>query len=352
MKEKRPPFRSVLLGTLIAWTFILFILGGILISEQNKSSQAQSEFRDKQIEQQEELIEAIRINGLMRLSANVLNKVDDELKETPEHTLSDATIARIAAISHGFRPTAYVEDDSLSKQIFSLGRGQLLLALCQMEMDSTSFDKIKRTVPFYEADLGGARLSGTDLSHVDLRGANLTDADLSNANLAFANLKGARFWGAKLRQARFTKAKMHRTNLQWADLTEANLNSANLDGAILTSAIFKKAVLQDASLKWADGSESFFNEADLTGAVLYGTMMQKTNLEKANLTGVNFRKMDLTEANLKGATLNEAEVEKQNWLEQLTQWKVAGAAEIKEGYIIFDDTTDKSPYFNLKKKEN
>ncbi len=162
------------------------LMGGILgfgITRQNELLKAQIQYQARSIEQQSELIESVKKGSLVFLMSHILDKVDEELTNHPRRTLSKETIARIAALNTAFQPYAYVKGDSLSVKKLSPERGQLLLVLSIMNMDSSSFDTIKAKTSFAGADLRGANLNGANLSGVDLRDANLKEADLRGANL-------------------------------------------------------------------------------------------------------------------------------------------------------------------------
>ncbi len=330
----------------LIWIMVsgFIVLGGLvssfLIFKQNELFKTQTQKQNKRILEMSELVESARKSNLAFLMSNILDKVDDELRSTPNRILSDSTIERITALNNSlFKPYRYFEGDSLSKKELSPERGQLLLALCLMKIDSSSFAKIKLGAPFSGADLSGADLKGADLSGADLRDADLKDADLSGANLSRADLRGAILWGANLNMANLSGADLKRSDLRWAELKGADLKFANLDGANLTSAQLIKADLRGATIRWAEAGGAMFNEANLTGVDLVRTGLTKVNLSGANLSEANLGRADLREANLMGAELTKTSVQNKNWLEMLNEWRITGAKEIQETYQIAGDTT-------------
>ncbi len=334
-----------------ALAVVMIILVGLIISflmnRQNELTQKQ--FQDKMIEQRSALIESIRISSLVFLMSNILDKVDDELKNNPQRTLTDETIARIAALSYSFKPYRNLEGDTLTKEKFSPERGQLLLALSNMKIDSNSFDKIKFKTSFLGADLRGADLWETDLSGADLRRANLSEADLRGTNLNGADLRGANVWGANLQNAQLSEANLKRVNFGWADLNGADLSEAALDGVDLTAAKLRKADLSGANMNTADLSGAFLNEANLNGVDLLGTGLRRANLngamlKDANLKGADLSETVLTKANMSGVELTRAAVYEKNWLEKLSEWQVTGAREIREKYKIAKDKSGQYEY--------
>ena len=404
---------DVFIGILVAILVILIgVASSFLVVKQSELFEAQRQYQNKSLEQQSALIESIRRSNLVHLMGNVLDKVDDELKHNSNRTLSSATIARIAALSHSFKPYYYVEGDSLSNKKLSPERGQLLLALIVMDIDSSSFDRIKFKTSFAGADLSGANLWKANLSRANLREANLNGADLRRANLNEADLRGVDLWGANLNQASLRGTNLKRADLRWANLNEVDLKGANLNGAalayaklkkadlkgifltcadlqgallneanllginlkwtILKKAILKKAILKKANLRrtnfnGADLSGADLSETDLSGADLIGTDLSKANLSGADLFGVDFTKANLSEVILRNtifnktdlieANLNEAKltkaiiVEEKSWLEKLNKWQVIDAKVIQEKYKMVKDTLKQSNY-RLEKREN
>jgi len=318
---------------------VFIVLGGLasslLIVNQNELGRAQTQQRNQRIAQQSELIEAVRKSSSALLIGNVIDKVDIELRNNPKGTLSDETIAKIAALNYSFEPYRYLEGDSFSDKKLSPERGRLLLALSLMNIDSSSFEKIKFDVSFSGADLGGADLHGADLNGVDLKGADLKDADLRGADFSGADLSGANLSGANLNMANLRGADMKRADLRGAELNQADLKLADLNGADLSSAKFRKSDLRGATIKWAELEGTMLNEANLARVDLFGAGLKKANLTNADLTEVRLRKTDFSEAILLGVTLTHAEID-EDWLEKLDEWRTIGAKGIQESYKVVD----------------
>ena len=362
---------------------VFIVLGGIvssfLLFKQQDLFQAQKQFQQQSLRQQSALVESVQRGNLVALMGNILDKADEELKDHPKRTLSEETIARIAALSYSFKPYRYLVEDSVSEKKFSPERGQLLLALSKMNMDSNSLDKITFKAPFAGADLRGAPLRGARLKEINLRGAHLVEADLRKAYLSGAKMRGARLWGARLRKANLSGADLIRSDLGWADLEHSDLSGAKLSGANLSAAKLKGANLSGIDLKWGDLSGAFLEEVNLGGIELSGTRFKRANLRgtnlsetdlkwtnfseanlrhsnltKTNLRRANFSNADLSGANLSGANfsvatlqgaeLHQAIVEEENWLEKLEEWEVTGAESIRERYQIVKDTSGEFNY--------
>jgi len=264
----------------------------IKIDTQNDLITQQNEKITKQVF----LEEASRRNNLVLLMDNILAKVNSEITDENKK-LSTPLIGRIQALSQGFQPYYFLEDSTnLTKQKYSPERGQLLLALANSGIDTTTMDIIFDKATFGSAYLKGAKLDsfylrGADLRYADLQGADLRDADLQGANLRYVDFQGANLSGV---------------NLQRTGLRDADLQGADLSGA----------VLQGANLLDAD--------------------LQKANLSDANLQGANLREADLQGTDLTDAKLSNAILSDLDWLLKLKEWEVIGYEKIIASYIVVD----------------
>lgn len=321
-------------------------LSSWMIYQQNQLLAAETERQSERIDAQSQLIEAIRKGNQAILLADVLENVDDELDANAGGSLGDAIVARVAALSFSLKPYAFWMGDSLSPRKLSPERGQLLLALAHMGIDSASFARIKRDAPFFGAELGGADLRGTDLSGIDLRGANLRDANLSGADLRGADLWGADLWGADLGEAVLDSAMLRRVDLRWADLNGASLRFANLNGADLSDAGLSRADLYKATFQWGRAVSATMDGAYLREANLYGTVLSRTNLDSANLQSAQLTLAILAEAHLGGALLDSARVD-QDWDAKLTQWQISAAGALRKAFTVEKDTTGRFVYGNF-----
>jgi uncharacterized protein YjbI with pentapeptide repeats len=340
------------------------LLGGYVVYTQNEWRLTQAQFQQAQTERETAMLEAQKNSGNVHLMSHLLTKVDEEIKTQPSRKLIAETIARIAALSATFHPYPKVENGGWSKEKYSPERGQLLLALVNMKLDSISFAQIKSQATFAGADLEGANLRGFDLSGINLKEAYLKDADFRKTNLAKADLKGANLWAANFGKAWLAEADLRRTNMQWAELRGAELKGINLEGADLTCAKMTKVNLESAHLSWAILNEAFLNGAHLAGVALSGTAMKRTNFEGADMSGTTLKLADMREANLTNANLSRADcagaqwsgatltkanltetslyritVKEANWFEKLIEWQVVGSEDIPKKFKI-----EKDPY--------
>jgi uncharacterized protein YjbI with pentapeptide repeats len=334
-----------LISILVAGFIVLGgLASGIMIYRQTGLLETQTEVQNKKVIELTEMVQSMRRGNQVLLMSNVLDKVDEELNASPDGMLSDATIARIVALSHSLKPYRYFVGDSLSEKQLSPERGQLLLALSLMKIDSVSFRRIRTEGNFLGADLSNSDLSGLDLSGIDLSDANLSDADLREADLGESILKRASLLAANLERADLTMTNLERANLSWTDMNGAKLHKTYLDGADLNSSRLRYADLTEASLRYADLTSVLFDRSRLSGANLFFADMKQASFSDADLSGADLRKTNLKQASLKGAELSGATVQEEDWLEKLDERGVVGAVEIRRNYKIVLDTSRSSKH--------
>jgi uncharacterized protein YjbI with pentapeptide repeats len=325
------------------------LFSSFLIYRQHRFVKDQLEVQNNKISEQAAVIESLKNGRPALLMSQLLENAEQELKD--RDTLSDALIARIAGLSYSLKPYKTFEGDTFSEKKFSAERGQLLLALLLMNIDSASFAKIKIRTSFAGADLRTARLAGADLSRADLKEANLKEADLSGANLSGADLNEAILWAANLNGALLRRTNLKRSDLRRALMNQSDLSHAVFNGAQLSYAQLMKAYAPRAAAQWAHLEGALLKEATLTGADFMGADLKKVNLGEANLTGADLRLIQLNEANLAGAELNRALVDSV-WNSKINDWQLLGGKEIQNRYLLAGDTLDqwKHPIFRLKKR--
>ena len=321
--------RIGLIGLLVAVIPIwLLMQQNGLLRQQNDKFDLQNE----RLNLQNNLLEADRRSSLVFLMSNILDKVDEEIREqkqkmkvvtdSTKYSLSKPLVNRIIALSKAFKPYRMMEGDSLS-DLVSPERGQLFIALMENSLDSATQNTIVERGDFSRAVIGevvipfsnlsGAYLSGADLSGAYLWGTYLWGAYLSGANLSGADLSEADLWGADLWGADLWGADLWGANLSGADLSEADLSEADLWGADLSEADLSEADLWGADLSeadlWgADLSEADLREADLWGADLRGADLRGAYLSGAYLRGAYLRGAYLSGADLWGADLRGADL--------------------------------------------
>lgn len=275
------------------------------------------------------------------LIGNLLDQLDDELKDNPSRLLTEVAIARAAALSHLLKPYTNVENGKLTEYTSSPERGQLLISLLKMNIDTASLYSIYKSASFAFADLRAVNLHGAYLRSADLEAAHMQDINLSGANLNEANLYMANLWGADLKKTTFNGANLKRADMSRADMQDVQITLADMDGINLTSADLRRARLTQSTMHWANLNGTFFNDADLTKLDMLGAKLERTHFEAANLSGVNFLKTTVLETNMAGADLTGAFAHNETWFTSLKESAVIGIDDIQSNYKIVADSTGK-----------
>lgn len=242
------------------------LTGTLLLMNQNALLKSQNDM----ISLQMQLEEANRRSSLIVFLTNIIDKMEREIAEQQkglseearnkkQYKLSESLIIQIATLSRSFKPYKFLEDSTLIKKPISPERGQLLINLMSLPLDSATLKKIFQRGSFESADLRNVMFIDANLSGADLRKADLRGSDLSEANLSLSLLTDAVMTGIDFR----------RTNLTWADLNGADLSGANLARAdlsnskavhtLFTGADVKRARFYDATL-----SQAVFTQCNLT----------------------------------------------------------------------------------------
>ncbi len=343
---------------------IVYILLGVLLA--GFYFMTKSKAQQSQLEHQAVLEESARNSGMLALMTNILNKADEELKENSERKLSTELIDRIAALSYSFKPYRW---SRRSTKKLSPERGQLLLALAKMNLDSSTFAQIKFKTSFEGADLNGAELRRANLSGVNLKGASLRTADLRGADLSGADLWEVNLWDARMENTNLVGADFKKAKMKWANLSGAKLAQVNLKGADLSNSNLRGIDFRGADLKWAFLNGAFLNGANLAGVELSGTSLKRANLTKAdlrkadlkwtdfgeahlngadlsdtNMSGANMTGTDLRGANLRNVIFYRVTINDGNWFETLREWEVSGMEEVEERFKIENDVEGVARY--------
>lgn len=353
MKQNKKFFFGLALGICIAGTISFLYLSDSI----KEKYTAQIEHQQSHIDQQAAMIDSGRQVGMINLMNLVLANVSEELGKTPERYLSDEMVEQIAALSYSFISHMYQEKDGIPADAQSPERGQLLLLLTTMRIDSGSMKKMLAKTSFAgallrEANLEGVNLVGADLQRADLQDANLKEANLNGTNLSFANL-----WGANLEKAQLIGANLKRADLSWSILNGADLKWGRLLEADLVAAQARNACLRGAFLQWADLTGAFLNEADLANTNMFRANLKKANLKKANLSGSILTYAIMSEANLDGINLVNADltnliIADENWLARLDEWQVGGAKDIQQKYQQIEAFSYENSRYQLTTKSN
>ncbi|MFK7770867.1 MAG: pentapeptide repeat-containing protein [Saprospiraceae bacterium] len=327
-------------------TLSLILAGGFVSSflffQQSRFSKIQAQQQHKKLAEQFELETTTRKSNSLILMNNLFDKIEEELKSNANRMLSDEMIERIAALNYSFKPYSYFDGEKFSGKKWSPERGQLLLSLAKMKMDSTSFSQLKSKTSFLGADLKNVDLAGADLSNANLQEANFDDANLTGVNLSNAILERASLQKTNLQKANLQKVNFKDADLNWADFHLAKLNQATFNGANLANAKLRNVDLTEADLSWANLKNTFLNGANLTKAKILEANLSRTNLSNAILietilTSTNLEESTLNNANFTNTQISNMKTSDKDWVKNLTEWKVVGAEDIQKNYTVEKD---------------
>lgn len=335
MKLPRPFSIGIMTGLLITGVIGYFFL---LVPIQ-KQEEGIKRTLHQQIKLQSAIIDSLRQIHLAGWMGSLLTMVHDDLNQLPSGTLDNKTIAQIAAFCYSAHPYPSVTGDSLTEKLLSPERGQILMVISKLELDTNTLRRIFKEATFSYSDLRGADLRdaylpGVDLQYADLQGAHLQHADPREAKLDFANL-----WGAHMAGIDLQGADLKRADLQWSDINSGNLSGALLSGANLKAAQARKANLNDVVMQWASAEDAFFNDAQFVSADLTGTSFRNAHLNGAVLDSsilaeANLVDTRLNNCSLAGANMLVALVASPMWFDQLKTWNVSGFDSLPFQYQI------------------
>lgn len=212
-------------------------LQNFLFSKQNELFETQN----TRIIQQTYLQEAERRSSLASFFNNVLDKVDEELKneKNEKRTLSKELVGRIVSLSQALKPYQYLNNDAIIEKPVSPERGQLLTFLVNSELDTTTYESI-----FKRADFSYSELDNVELNNAYLRNVNLSNASIKNAQMSAVDFTNANLSYANLTASNMQDSKFFGTNLTYSNFYTANLNEAILLYSIIKNTNFKKATMQ------------------------------------------------------------------------------------------------------------
>jgi uncharacterized protein YjbI with pentapeptide repeats len=246
--------RSWYIGVLFG---LVLTIGGllttVLLTEQNNLIKLQNE----KIATQSTLMEAERRGGQVLFMGNLLNdlskEIDAQESKIGSYTLSDQLIAKIAATTKGLVPYQFLQNGKVTEEEYSIERGQLLHALMNSGLDTTTLQKIFKIATFEDSYLPNVDWSDRDLYELDLSGSDLSWSTLFRCSIKSANIQrmrfdnisgdGLDFSGKILHGCSFIGAGLSDANLSevggvGVDFTQADLMQANFDGAYFRDANF------------------------------------------------------------------------------------------------------------------
>lgn len=373
--------KESLFGIFLTFFIVSIGLGtSQLISNKNQQKKEHSKFEAQKIKMEVATLEAEKNKAQAFWLDDIIDQLDREVSESPQRILSEERIYKLRDLSARLLPYHNIQSDTLTIRKYSPEKGNLLLALNIMEIDTASFNKLKKEISFSSIDLESANLQGAnlnfaDLSKSNLRKAKLTEAQLNNTNLteadlSYADLSSSKFhssnlmnadltWanlteviandakldGSKLSHANLHKANLKGTNIRWATINNATLNNATLSKANMSFSDFKKSNFKKCLLDKTNLSFSDFTDANMMEAVLIESNFDQANLERTDLKNADLRKATFKKTKMKGVKLLGAKISDPNWFETLKKWKVEDVERLQEKYKILQ--IDKDSIYQL-----
>lgn len=162
---------------------IIVIVGAILpsfllfqqnqyIKTQNSKIETQNHLLKKQnrrIDQQTYLQESNRRSSLIFLTSDIMNSIDEELKDkklNPNRILSPQLVGRIVSLSRNFKPYKYLKNDSLT-QLISPERSQLLISLVNAELSNSTYSDIFTRGDFSYSEINNYKFENINFGHIN-----------------------------------------------------------------------------------------------------------------------------------------------------------------------------------------
>jgi len=273
----------------------------VYLGKQNDKIEKQNELitaQNNRLEQQTYLQEAGRRSSLVFLMNNVLDRMDDELKDTinnNDRELSDQLVGRIIALSKSLKPYKYLENDSLSMTL-SPERGQLLINLTQAKLGKETYEKI-----FRNADFSHSELSNISFEYIDLSNVKLSNSILINVEFYHVNDLPKDMTNSILENVEFTECDFFNLNLSGSVISELILigcsgYNIHLSGSIIDELSFEECMIESAQLNL-----SYINEFEVADSIIYDLAFYESILNRISFDDayVDFFQLILNNGQLK-----------------------------------------------------
>lgn len=292
----------------------------------------------RQVKESQLKMDSLEQSRWMTLMQDVLMQAEKEAGNS-DGSLSDKTLNRIAAANLQLKPFGHVDSagGALSPQ-----RGQLLLALLNMELDDTTWTKLKQRVSFECADLRNASLEGADLSNAKLSGAHFSKANLDQANLSRADLSYALLDGVKGEGVDFFGSNLKRARMEWSELKNANFTEANLDGVNAGNANWTGARLDSASMQWVHFEHLFCQSCSSSGTNATGADFTAANFSRSVMTDIYWKQSKLEDLLLDGAQVDSSFFDRVELFPGVT-----GLENVRARYELKSDTLTNAVVYRL-----
>ncbi len=292
---------------------------------------------------QNNLLDSERISSLVFLMSNILDKLDDEIKDQSnlsnekgpdnefKYKISNGLIGRIVALSRALKPYKVLKNDSLGAIRLSPERAQLFISLINSPIDSTSLKKIWGNGDFSFADIGKIDIEDINLSKIKLTGSNLSESNLKNVNFSGADLSnatmfrstfhnidfrksvlvGTNFVASAFLTVDFSEAIIHSsTNIKHTNILKSYFNNTDLTGVSfedtkMISVSFQNSSLWDTKFSDSELKHLYFFNSDLLGANFNNSYLEFVSYKNANIMHVTFNNSEIKDIELDGALIDD-----------------------------------------------
>jgi uncharacterized protein YjbI with pentapeptide repeats len=244
--------------------------------------------QNRRIDQQTYLQEADRRASMAASIDEVLNKVDEELKDAKnkKRELSPLLISRIIALSQSLKPYKYLEGDNLSEKLISIERGQLLKSLIVCELGINTLDKIFDTANFSYADLSNSNLKGAHLRHANLEYADFSNSQMTGVNLIGANLKNTKFYSVSSCCQTFPKGVMD------CEYSGIDFSFAKLDNSIIQNSDFSGSEFFNTEINNVKIINTEFNSCRFNSCEFIKSNLRRVSFSDTDFIDVPFYSLD------------------------------------------------------------
>jgi uncharacterized protein YjbI with pentapeptide repeats len=306
-----------------AFSIAFGFLSTIVLLEQNKKI----EIQNQRLNQQLYLQEAERRSSLVFLFSNIMDAINNELKEDYAkdniRNLSPQLIGRIISLSHRLEPYQYLDADTLIGMPLSPERGQLLINLVESQLDTLSYKKIWLKTDFSYSDLKGIlfedtvylvgiNLERSNLTEATLKGARLNHANLSNALMTNINLERSNISHGNLANALLTEANLANSNLTNINLNSIYANSINLNNTILKNGTLNRANIRNSLITNSNLNNIEMNNATIIGCLFSNSVITNSEITDTKLLGLGARNTSFMNTDLQNTKLLFSETNKTN----------------------------------------
>ncbi len=228
--------------------------------------------QNKRLDQQTYLQEANRRSSLVFLFSDVMDAINEELKDenaNPDRNLSQQLIGRIVSLSKSLKPYRYLANDTLTPLI-SPERSQLLINLTNAKLGDVTYIDI-----FTKGDFSYSELKDYTFDNVPFGGINFKYSNFDNVKFNRCKFTGAMFTGVVADHVRFEYCDFYSFISRKASFEHLAFFNCNFsDRLIFDTSYAKKLLFEEDSFRILSIEDSLFDELTLRDS--YATIFSYT----------------------------------------------------------------------------